>query len=71
MWPPMAKANVTAGLTWPPETSAAMNTAAKSPKDCATAVATRDEALDVTSGVSIPGMRHMAKQARGQWNVST
>lgn len=59
MRPPMAYANVTAGLTWPPETSAAMSTAAKSPNACATAVATRGQALLVTSGVvSIPGNTH-------------
>jgi hypothetical protein len=60
MWPPMAKANVTAGLTWPPETSAAIRTAAKSPNAYATAVATRGEALLVTSGIiSIPANTHI------------
>ena len=54
MWPRMAKANVTAGLAWPPDASAAMSTASA----WATAVATRDEASDVDSGgVSIPAGR--------------
>jgi hypothetical protein len=76
MWPPMAKANVTAGLACPPETSAAISTAAKSPNACATAVATRDAASEAvlpweaavppSVAVTIPDTTHIPKHRRAR-----
>jgi hypothetical protein len=53
MLPPMKAPKVTAGLTWPPEMLAEMDTATKRPKACARAAATSPDGVVEPSWVSL------------------
>ncbi|RRT81904.1 hypothetical protein B296_00000410 [Ensete ventricosum] len=57
MWPPTASPKVTAGLRWPPEMLAAMDTPTKRPKPCARATATRPAGSSAAPDVNLPACK--------------